>query len=108
MEKEKVSKKFWIVLTGVCIFLLVIVTVSFIAFSRQKADVIEENKNGGSVTLKYSTDTNSLSIDKAIPTTNAIAMKSVENGSYFDFVVDTNLKDAKQVDQNVALQNFSK
>lgn len=108
MEKESIfkglSNNFWIVLIVVCIILMLFIGFGYSCFSNRDANVIEKVIEGGYVTLKYTNSTSGLSIYKAKPTTDNVGSKESENGKYFDFSVDTDLKDASKIEYEISVK----
>lgn len=105
IKKEKgFSKGFLGILVGICVVLIVFITVGFVIFFNREDEVIEETKNGGNVTLNYASNVNGLSIVNAIPTTNAIGMANVDESQYFDFSVDVDLDEADSVDYEISIE----
>lgn len=107
MDNNAVSKKFWIMIIGLCVLGIIIITVGFVVFSNKKPEVIEEEKDGGAVSLKYVSDASLLSIEKAVPTTDSVGMASNQEGSYFDFLVSTDVDDAKEITYELSIKIVS-
>lgn len=104
MEKEKTTKKLWIILLCVCLLFITFTTIGFIMFSNRKPEIVNEQLDGGSVVLNYSSDSSYLNINNAVPTTDTVGMASNVNGSYFDFSVDTEIDDAKSITYELSLK----
>jgi len=109
MEKENkkgknLSKNFWYVVIAVCSILIVLVAVGFILFSNRKPTVLNETKDGGNVTLNYSSNVKGLSIINATPVTDVVGMKNSLDDQYFDFSVDVDLEDANSVDYEIVVE----
>ena len=102
-EKKGLSKRFWIIIACMCLFMVVFLTVGFIVFANREPEVIEQNEDGGYVTLNYSTDSNALTITNAKATTDAVGMKTMKDGEYFDFSVVTNLEEASKVEYEISI-----
>ena len=107
MEKEKMSKKFKILILVLFIIFVIITIIGFVVFSKNREKVVTEDKKGGNVTLNYSSDVNFLNITNAVPVTDAVAVTSNTDGSYFDFSVDTEIKDAKDVVYELSVKKVS-
>ena len=56
MEKEKVSKKGFIIIIVLFVVFTIFAIVGFILFSNRKEEVVNEDKDGGNVVLNYSSD----------------------------------------------------
>lgn len=108
MEKKnngesKLTKKFWILMIGICVLLIVVVAVGYFLFSRRDVEVVDRTKSGGNVTLNYATDVNGLTIINAVPTAKDVAMKSLTEGQYFDFSVEVDLDNASEVEYEISV-----
>ena len=102
-KKRELTKNFWI--TWILIFLLLIIAsaVGFGLFSNREEEVIVNDENGGDVVLNYSSDFPGIIIKNAVPTTDAVGMKKMEDGDYFDFSVETILDNARSVEYELSL-----
>lgn len=107
MEKERISNKIKILIIVLCILFIIITIIGFIIFSKNREKVVNEEKKGGNVTLNYSSDVNYLNITNASPVIDAVAVTSNSDGSYFDFSVDTEIKDAKSVVYELSIKKIS-
>lgn len=104
MEKEKISKKGLIIIGILCVLFITIAIIGFILFAHRKEEVVIEEKNGGNVVLNYSSDTSFLNVQDAVPTTDAVGMATSEDGSYFDFSVDTKVSKAKNITYELSIK----
>jgi len=107
MNKEKkgkeLSTKFWIIVIVISCLMIALITVGFIVYGKRTPEVIEKEADGGYVTLNYTSEVNALTILSATPTTDAVGMKNMTDGQYFDFSVDVNLADAPKVEYEISL-----
>ena len=107
MEEEKkgreLSKNFWITVIIVCISLMIVVIIGFVKFHNRAPEIIEKEEDGGYVTLNYTSKVNALSILNATPLTDAVGMKNLKEGQYFDFSVDVNVDEAPKVEYEVSV-----
>ena len=107
MAKEKkgkeLSKEFWIAVIAICAILMVVIIIGFVAFNNREPEVIEKEEDGGYVTLKYTSEVNALTILNATPLTDAVGMKNLKEGQYFDFSVDVNVDEAPKVEYEVSI-----
>lgn len=97
----ELSNDFWIASIIICIFLLLFIGFGYSCFSNKDANVVEKVVEGGYVTLKYADRTCGLSLINAIPTTDMAGSKDSNDGKYFDFSVETDLKDASKVEYEI-------
>ena len=106
-NKENLSKRFWIYLISICSVLLVLVIIGFIIFSNRKPVVIETEEDGGKAFLRYSSKNSVYTVKNAVPTVDAIGIKLNEDGSYFDFSVDTSLIKASSIEYEISIKKES-
>ena len=99
----KFSKNFWIAVIAVCTFMTILITIAFIVFANRSPDVVEKEEPGGKVFLNYTSETNALTVVNAVPTTDAVGMKSNELGQYFDFSVDVDVNNAPKVEYEISV-----
>ena len=90
MNKNKIKS---IITISFSIFLLLIVVgISYAAFSYsgigQKANTITT----GAISMTYTESTNSIALSNALPTTDATGKKRKNTGEYFDFTVKSSIK----------------
>ena len=107
-NKEKLSKKFWIIILSICSILLLFVIIGFVVFSNRKATVIEKNEDGGKAYLKYATNNNVFTIKNANPTKDEEGIKLNSEGSYYDFSVDTSILKASSIEYEVSIKKITK
>ncbi len=108
MEKSKksdggLSKRFWLIILCITLFMVIFITAGIIIFTNREPEVIEQERDGGYVTLNYSSDSKALTIMNAKPTTDAVGMKIMTDGDYFDFSVVTDLEEASKVEYEISV-----
>lgn len=101
---KDLSNNFWIVAIIVCIFGLLFLGFGYSCFSNRGSNVVEKVYQGGYVTMKYSDKTAGVSLINAIPTTDNVGSKDINEGKYFDFSVETDLKDASKVEYEISVK----
>ncbi len=108
MSKNKkddgLSNTFWIITISLLSIMVVLIIIGFVVFHNREPIVIEQEEQGGYVTLNYSSDVNALTIKNAKPTTDAVGMKSMNEGEYFDFSVDVNVDKASKVEYEISVK----
>ena len=104
METEKTTKKFWIILLCVCTLFLIFTIVGFIIFSNRKPEIVNEQLDGGTIDLSYTSDSSYLNINGAVPTTDEVGMVNNAEGGYFDFSVNTEFDDAKAITYELSIK----
>lgn len=113
MEKEskkenKLTKKFWLLVLGICVALIVIIFTGFFFFSNRDREVVSKTKKGGNLTLNYVNDVNGLSLINAVAVTDDVGMKNLTDGQYFDFSVDVDLDNASEVEYEISITKEDK
>ena len=102
-NKKQLSKNFWYLMLGICLFLIIVVAIGFGIFANRKPNVITKIENGGNVILNYTSDVNGLKLMNASPTTDEVGIKSMDDGDYFDFSVDTALDNAASIEYDIVI-----
>ena len=100
---KELSGKFWAFIIAICCILAVVFAVCLIVFNNREPEVVEKYKDGGYVTLNYTSEANVLTILGAIPTADAVGMKNMGEGQFFDFSVDVDVQDAPKVEYEISI-----
>ena len=100
MNKDKIKS---IITISFSIFLLLIVVgISYAAFSYsgigQKANTITT----GAISMTYTESTNSIALSNALPTTDSTGKKRNATGEYFDFTVKSSIKGNIDINYEIA------
>ena len=101
---EKLSKKFIVLICVICLMLLCFFLVCIIVNVNTKPKEILKEKNGGYVTLNYSSNNNVLINNNPVPLTNDVGIKLNTEGTFFDFTVNADLKSAKKVKYEISVK----
>lgn len=108
-KKENVlSGFFWIIVIVVCLVLSILVGFLFVKYGNEKNIVIEKEENGGNIVLNYTNNITGLYISKAVPTSDVVGSAFSEEGTYFDFAIDTKLDNATSIEYEIAVLKDSK
>lgn len=102
-KKNVLSKKFWVAVCFFCIVLTIFVAIGFSKFFQNNKKVIHEEENGGDIVLNYVSDFAGMKLIDAVSVSDSVAMKSLEEGQYFDFSIDTELDSATSIDYEIAV-----
>ena len=102
-KKGELSKNFWYVVIGLCTVLLIFLIVGFVIYKNRKPEVIDKKVTGGSVVLNYVDNVTGLTLKDMTPTTDAIGMKKDKEEEYFDFSIDTEISEAKEIEYELAV-----
>ena len=103
-EKQGSNGKLAILIACISIVVLALLLVGIIVFFNKPKEVVNENKTGGSVSLSYTDKKNVLSIVGATPLEDGVAIKDLTGDNYFEFSVETKLKEASEVDYEIAIK----
>ncbi len=98
----KNKKKDFILILIVFILLIVIAGISYAAFSfagtGQKLNTITT----GAISMEYVESTNVISMNNALPTTDATGKKRLNDGEYFDFTVKSSIAGNTDINYEIA------
>ncbi len=107
MKNEKgTSKKFVFLIVSICVFCLIFLIISCVIFFNREDEVKKEKKDGGSVTLSYTDDINIFSLTNATPLIESVGKTLDSADMYFDFTVDAELDEAKQIDYEIYVEKY--
>ena len=103
--KEK--KRLLLSIGLVLILVLMIVGISYAAFkfagTGQKANTITT----GAITMKYTETTNTISMNNALPTTDATGKVRLTAGEYFDFTLSGTIKGSENINWEIAAEDVT-
>lgn len=102
-KEEKVSRKFLFINIILCCILFALAVIGIIQFSNRKPDVIEKEEKGGSVTLNYTSASNSYSIVNVKKMSDSNGEKITGDENCYDFSVDVNLNESLNLEYEIAL-----
>ena len=97
------NSKFWFLIIGICIVLLVVVLISIVSFANRKEKIYEKKVNGGSVELKYFNKFQGIEVVNLTPLTDSLALADDSKDNYIDFSVDTSLDEAAHLEYELSL-----
>lgn len=87
----KRRKKEYISILAVLILIITIVGISYAAFTYAGTGKTLNTITTGAISMSYEESSNVISMDKALPTTDATGKKQLKAGEYFDFTVAGNI-----------------
>ena len=102
-KKGELSKKFWYLILGICLIFFVLVVIGFVVYKNRKPEVIDKKVKGGSVVLNYVDNITGLTLKNMTPTTDAIGKKKDKEEEYFDFSIETEISEAKEIEYELAV-----
>ena len=100
MSKEKMK---YILTIGVSVFMLVVVIgISYSAFSYSGLGKKENKITTGAITMLYTESDNTISINNALPTTDNTGKTRKNAGEYFDFTVKSSITGNTDINYEIA------
>ena len=88
----KMKKKENIVIIAILVVMLIaIIGVSYAAFNFSKQGNTPNKITTGSITMTYTESSNTISLNNALPTTDATGTTRLKDGEYFDFTVSSEI-----------------
>ena len=105
MNKDKIKS---IITISFSIFLLLIVVgISYAAYTYSGAGQKENKITTGAISMTYTESTNSIALTNALPTTDATGKKRKNTGEYFDFTVKSSIKGNTDINYEIAAKEES-
>ncbi len=91
----------------VLVLVLMIVGISYAAFKFTGAGKKENSITTGVITMKYTESSNTISMNKALPTTDATGKKRLTAGEYFDFTLEGTIKGSENINWEIAAEDVT-
>ena len=105
MDNKK--KQFLLSIGLVLVLVLMIVGISYATFAFIGAGKKENSITTGVITMSYKESDNVISMNGALPTTDATGKKRLTAGEYFDFTVSSNIKGNTTVNWEIAAEDVT-
>ena len=103
----KDKKKLMITLVLTLVLVIAIVGISYAAFTYAGIGKRENTITTGVLTMTYIEDTNTISMNNALPTTDATGKKRLTEGEYFDFTVSGTVKGSENINWEIAAEDVT-
>lgn len=99
------NSKFWFLLIGICIVLLIFVLIGIVSFFNRKEKIVEKSVEGGGVVLKYYNKFAGLELVSLVPTADSLMISNTDEDkdNYFEFSVDSYLDEASSIDYELSV-----
>ena len=107
MEKLKKNKEKIFMIVAVIVLFIAVVGVSYAAFSYTRTGEKLNAITTGAIRMSYEESSNVISIDKALPTTDATGKVRLKEGEYFDFTLSTTIQGTTNVNWEIAAQDVT-
>ena len=91
----------------VLILVLMIVGISYAAFKFTGLGKKENTITTGAITMKYEESTNTISMNNALPTTDATGKVRLTAGEYFDFTLSGTIKGSENINWEIAAEDVT-
>ena len=104
MVKEK---KELIIVGLIIVMILAIIGVSYAAFSYSKTGTKLNSITTGSITMTYEETDNTISLNGALPTTDATGKKRLTEGEYFDFTVSSKIAGDVNINYEISAKDVT-
>lgn len=106
-SKKKLSKNFWLITIVFSSVIFCFFIIGIVIFVNKKPKVINRSENGGTVKLKYTSNSNSFIIDKLSVLSDIEGMKMSESEKCYDFSVESSLKKSKSITYELSIKKIS-
>ena len=91
----------------VLILVLLIVGISYAAFKFVGLGTKPNTITTGAITMKYTESTNTISMNNALPTTDATGKVRLTAGEYFDFTLEGTIKGTENINWEIAAEDVT-
>ena len=91
----------------VLVLVLMIVGISYAAFKFTGLGKRENTITTGAITMKYEESTNTISMNNALPTTDATGKVRLTAGEYFDFTLSGTIKGTENINWEIAAEDVT-
>ena len=96
-----------IIIVVLVIMVLAIIGVSYAAFNYTKTGTKVNSITTGAITMTYSETDNTISLNGALPTTDATGKKRLTEGEYFDFTVSSNISGDININYEISAKDVT-
>ena len=103
----KDKKKLLLTIGLVLVLVLMIVGISYAAFKFTGTGKRENTITTGAITMKYTESTNTISMNNALPTTDATGKVRLTAGEYFDFTLSGTIKGSENINWEIAAEDVT-
>ena len=91
----------------VLVLVLMIVGISYAAYKFTGTGKKENTITTGAITMKYTESTNTISMNNALPTTDATGKVRLTAGEYFDFTLSGTIKGSENINWEIAAEDVT-
>ena len=101
------TRKNYLVIILVTVLLLVVIGISYAAFSYTGTGQKLNTITTGAISIEYVESTNVISMNNALPTTDSTGKKLSNSGEYFDFTVKSSIAGNTDINYEIAAKEES-
>ena len=101
------QRKEYISILAVLVLIITIVGISYASFTYTGTGKILNTITTGAISMSYEESSNVISMDKALPTTDATGKKQLKAGEYFDFTVAGNIVGGETINWEIAAEDVT-
>ena len=101
-EKDNSSRVILLSLLAITILVISVISVSFATFLRVQEGIKSNTISTGNISMNYTEDTNGISIENALPTSDMVGKTLKGKGEYFDFTINSTIVGNVSVNYEVA------
>ena len=103
----KDKKKLLLTIGLVLVLVLMIVGISYAAFKFVGLGTKPNTITTGAITMEYTESTNTISMNNALPTTDATGKVRLTAGEYFDFTLSGTIKGSENINWEIAAEDVT-
>ena len=101
------KNKNFITIFGISLILFVVLMTVVISFFKTPKEVKLEKLDGGSITLTYTDTFNGIQLLKVEPVNDSVGMKFDSADKFFDFSVNTTMKESNKINYEISIKKDS-
>lgn len=104
MEKNKITKTFWVLTLIFSLLCIAGIGVGFYLYRQETEKEVYKEELGGDIYLKFVGNTNGLTLLNSSPMTDQLGALQDEENKFFDFSVEVKLDQAEYVEYEIAIE----
>lgn len=101
-ENDNSSRFILLSIIFVTILIIAVIALSFSAFIKLQKDGDSNSISTGNISMTYTENTNGISIENALPMSDAVGKKLSDSNEYFDFTITSDIVGDVAVDYEIA------
>ena len=107
MDELKTNQEKIVMILAMLVLFIAVIGISYAAFSYTRTGEKLNAITTGVIRMSYEESSNVISIDKALPTTDATGKVRLKEGEYFDFTLSTTIQGTTNVNWEIAAQDVT-